>query len=153
MIKNMLQILPSELLDKLIEYVNNKITLSMTSKRMRKLILKIDKVFIDKLIGFWIQENKEKMSNIMTNFQIQKSKDSFQLSQKQADDYISFSSQLEDVRQSEVIKQLLSNEILDDKRDAIKKLLDEHYEATKLLHFRQMNEQKLYNFKQLRILQ
>ena len=152
MIKNMLQILPSELLDKLIEYVNNKITLSMTSKRMRKLILKIDKVFIDKLIGFWIQENKEKMSNIMTNFQIQKSKDSFQLSQKQADDYISFSSQLEDVRQSEVIKQLLSNEILDDKRDAIKKLLDEHYEATKLLHFRQMNEQKLYNFKQLRII-
>jgi len=152
MVKNMLENLPSELLYILIEYVNNKITLSMSSKRLRKFILKIDKVFIDKLVGFWIKENKENMSNIMTNFQIQKSKDSFQLSEKQSDDYKSFSSQLEDVRQSEVIQQLLSNEILDDKRDAIKKLLDEHYEATKLLHFRQMSDQRLYEIKQAHII-
>jgi hypothetical protein len=152
MVKNMLENLPSELLDKLIEYVNNKITLSMSSKRLREFFNKKDEVFFDKLIGLWIQENKKNMSNIMTNFQIQKSKDSFQLSEKQSDDYKYFSSQLEDVRQSEVIQQLLANEILDDKRDAIKKLLDEHYEATKLLHFRQMNDQRLYEIKQAHII-
>jgi hypothetical protein len=149
---NMLENLPSELLDKLIEYVNNKITLSMTSKRLRKLILKIDKVFIDKLVGFWIQENKKNMSNIMTNFQIQKSKDSFQLSEKQSNDYYFTLNLLEDVRQSKVIQQLLSKQILDDKRDAIKKLLDEHYEATKLLHFRHMNDQRSYEIKQAHII-
>ena len=148
----MLENLPSELLDKLIEYVNNKITLSMSSKRLREFFNKKDEVFIDKLVGFWIQENKKNMSNIMTNFQIQKSKDSFQLSEKQSDDYKSFSSQIEDVRQSEVIQQLLSNSIFNNKRDTIKKLLDEHYEATKLLHFRQMNDQRLYEIKQAHII-
>jgi 5'-3' exonuclease len=51
------------------------------------------------------------MSNIMTNFQFQKSEDCFELSKKQSDVRKSFSSQLEDIRQSVVIQQLLSDKI------------------------------------------
>jgi hypothetical protein len=150
--KNMLQILPSELLDKLIEYVNNKTTLSMSSKKMREFFNKKNKVFVDKLVGFWIQKNKKKMSNIMTNFQYQKYDDSTELIEKQSDVRQSFSSQLEDVRHSTVIQQLLSDEILDDKRDAIKKLLDEHADASKTLHCKQMKDQRLFDRKQSQIL-
>jgi hypothetical protein len=150
--KNILENLPSELLDKLIEYVNNKTSLSMTSKKLRKYFNKKNKVFFDKLKQLWIQENKESMSNIMTNFQFQKSEDCFELSKKQSDVRKSFSSQLEDIRQSEVIQQLLSDKILDDKRDVIKKLLDKQNEDTKLLHFKQVLYQRLFDIKQDQIL-
>ena len=60
--------LPPEILDKLLEYVNNKTSLSMTSKKLRKYFNKKNKVFFDKLKQLWIQENKDKygFNNINT---------------------------------------------------------------------------------------
>jgi hypothetical protein len=142
--KNMLENLPSELLDKLIECVNNKIPLSMSSKRLKEFFNKKDEVFFVKLAKIFIQKNKEAMSNTMNYFQYKKSQDSLKLLKKQLDDYECFLIEFfNDNEKDNVIQQLLSDKIFDNKRDVIKKLFDEHNVATIELQCIQIKNQKL----------
>ena len=145
MVKNMLENLPLELIDKLIEYVNNKTPLSMSSKRLREFFNKKDEVFFDKLARLWIQKNKEGIRNTMISFHFRKSHDSLKLLDKQFDDYECFLKEflnqkflVEDIQ----LQQLLSDKIFDDKRDVIKKLLNKQYLATFELQCIQIKDQQ-----------